>query len=99
MILVVLRSRVRPEAADAYSRLANEMREIARTMPGFISVKSYFAEDGEKVTVHEWESAEHLQAWSEHPEHLKTKQRGREEFFEDYTVFTCDDPKISPFSR
>jgi len=99
MIVTVLRSRIRPEAAEEYKACTAEMRKLAQSQPGFISVKAYYAEDGEKVAVHEWESAEHLQAWREHPEHVKTQQRGRNEFYEDYTVYVCDQPRTSRFSR
>eukprot|EP00439_Symbiodinium_sp_Y106_P089218 s1_g1754.t1 len=47
-------------------------------MPGFISWKGYFADDGERVSVHEWESAEALEAWRTHPEHLRVQELGRE---------------------
>ena len=46
MIVAVFRARIRPENADAYYALADEMAAIARSMPGFISWKGYFAEDG-----------------------------------------------------
>ena len=33
------------------------MNEIARTMPGYISHKGFFADDGERVTIVEFEHA------------------------------------------
>lgn len=98
MILVVIRSRIRPETADEYAALASQMRDLARAQPGFLSVKSYYSEDGEKVTLHEWESEEHLRAWREHPDHVKVQQRGRDVLLEDYTVFACSEPRVSRFS-
>jgi antibiotic biosynthesis monooxygenase (ABM) superfamily enzyme len=53
MVVVVFRSRVRPENAERYYALADKMAEIARSMPGFISWKGYFAEDSERVSIHE----------------------------------------------
>ena len=99
MIITVLRSRVRPQAVEAYKACTEEMRKLAQSQPGFISVKAYYADDGEKVAIHEWESAEHLRAWREHPEHVKAQQRGRDEFYEDYTVYVCDQPRESRFTR
>jgi heme-degrading monooxygenase HmoA len=99
MIVTVLRSRIRAETREAYDACTAKMRELVQSQPGFISVKAYYAEDGEKVAIHECESAEHLRAWREHPEHVEVQQRGRDEFYEDYTVYVCDQPRVSRFSR
>lgn len=99
MILAIFRNRVRPEAAQDYAAWAARMEALARAMPGYISDKTFTAEDGERVSVHEWESAEALRAWREHPEHLKAQAMGREAFYEDYTVYVCDEPRESRFKR
>lgn len=99
MMVVVFRARIRPEHADKYYALADEMATIARSMPGFISYKAYFADDGERVSIHEWESAAHLKAWREHPEHVKAQARGRADFYEEYTLYVADGPRESRFRR
>jgi heme-degrading monooxygenase HmoA len=98
MVVIVFRSRIRPENAERYYTLAEKMAEIARSMPGFVSWKAYFAEDGERVSIHEWESAEHLRAWREHPEHLKAQALGRAEFYQEYTSYVCENPRTAQFS-
>ena len=72
---------------------------IARTMPGFISWKGCFAEDGERVSIHEWESAEQLRAWREHPEHVEAQKKGRQDFYESYTLYVCENPRESRFGE
>ncbi|MAN60362.1 MAG: antibiotic biosynthesis monooxygenase [Parvibaculum sp.] len=99
MIVAIFRARIRPENADEYYALADEMGEIARALPGFISWKGYFAEDGERVSLHEWESAEALEAWRTHPEHLRIQELGREKFYEEYTLYVMDEPRSSKFVR
>lgn len=99
LALTVLRSRIRQEAIDEYNACTARMRTLTGSMPGFISVKAYYAEDGEKIAIHEWESAEQLRAWMEHPEHVEAQQRGREEFLEDYTVYVFDGPLEKRFTR
>lgn len=99
MIVAIFRARVRPENAEEYYALADEMGEIARAMPGFISWKGYFAEDGERVSVHEWENAQALEAWRTHPEHLRIQELGRESFYDEYTLYVLDDPRTSKFVR
>jgi heme-degrading monooxygenase HmoA len=99
MIIAVFRSRVRADAGADYARLATEMEAIARAMPGFISVTDFSAEDGEKVSIHEWESAADLQAWRNHPDHVQVQARGRQDFYDDYTLYVCDQPRMSRFSK
>lgn len=99
MVVAIFRARIRPENAKDYYALAERMGEIARSMPGFISWKGYFAEDGERVSVHEWESAEDLRAWRDHPEHVEARARGRRDFYDEYTLYVCENPRESRFSR
>ncbi len=58
MIVTVFRSRLRPGVRDEYVALVDRMNEIAKTMPGYVSHKGYFAEDGERVTIVEFEHEE-----------------------------------------
>lgn len=99
MVVVIFRSRIREERAGEYYRQAEDMSKIARTMPGFISYKAYTAPDGERVSIHEWESAACLKAWREHPEHVKMQAFGRENFYEAYTLYVCESPRESRFVR
>jgi heme-degrading monooxygenase HmoA len=68
--------------------LHRRMTEIVNTMPGFVSVKLFRAEDGETLALAEFESLEALNAWRDHPEHVVARQRGPE-FFADYSVKVC----------
>jgi len=69
--------------------MAKHMSELARTIPGYISHKGFAAEDGERVTIVEFESEEALQEWRLHPEHAKAKRRGIQSFFSDYKFQIC----------
>jgi len=89
MILTVFRSRLRPEAQDEYMQWAMRMSELARTMPGYISHKSFTAADGERVTLAEFDTEEHMRAWSVHPEHVEAKKKGRALFYSEYDIKVC----------
>ena len=65
------------------------MYELASKMPGFVSYKDFTAEDGENVTIVEFESLETLAAWRDHPEHKRAQARGRAEFFSEYHIQVC----------
>ena len=99
MVIAVFRARVREEHAAEYFALADEMAVLARAMPGFVSWKAYTAEDGERVSVHEWESSTHLHAWRTHADHVKVQALGRQRYYDEYTLYVCDAPRQSQFRR
>ena len=99
MILTVFRSRVKPEARDEYARWAARMSEIARSMPGYISHKGFVADDGERVTIVEFESEEAQRAWAVHPEHVEAKKKGRKDFYLEYRVQVCRVERDSIFPK
>src|SRR5579859_7103774 len=90
MIVTVFRARLRPENADAYFKLAGELGKEAETMPGFVSRKVYVAEDGERLTIVEFESWETHRAWAEHPKHRAAQKLGREQFYAEYSIQICE---------
>ena len=89
MIVTVFRSRVKPEVQEEYMQWASRMSELAKGMPGYISHKGFLAEDGEKVTIVEFETEEAQRAWSHHPEHIDAKKKGRADFYVEYKIQTC----------
>ncbi len=74
MIMTIFRSRLRLEHKAVYYEMAAKMRELAEKMPGFISFKTFKAEDGERVSIIEFASEETLRAWREHPKHVGPKR-------------------------
>ena len=89
MLITVFRSRVKPDAQEEYARWAARMSELARSMPGYVSHKGFVADDGERVTIVEFESEETQRAWAVHPEHVEAKQKGRRDFYLEYRVQVC----------
>jgi heme-degrading monooxygenase HmoA len=67
--------------ADEHDRLGARMYEIVSKLPGFLSVKSFAAPDGEELTVFRFNSEEALETWRTHPEHIETMKRGHAEFY------------------
>ena len=86
MIVTVFRSRLNPQAAEEYRRWAVRMSELAREVPGYISHKGFTAEDGERVTIVEFEHQEGQTAWRMHPEHLEAQKLGRVKYYEMYDI-------------
>ena len=84
MVLIVFRSRLRPENVEEFEKLAHKLLELAQSMPGFISYKRYLNEDGERCSIIEFETAEQLRAWREHPVHRDAQRMGRERYYQEY---------------
>jgi heme-degrading monooxygenase HmoA len=90
MIVTVFRSRLNPGVQEDYGPMAKRMSELARTIPGYISHKGFAAEDGERVTIVEFESEEGLEEWRRHTEHAKAKRQGVISFFSEYSFQICN---------
>jgi heme-degrading monooxygenase HmoA len=100
MYLTVFRNRKRPDMdRAAYDTDNARMEELAAGMPGFISIKGFVAEDGEVVAISEWESEEAARAWGSHPEHARVQTRGRSEYYDSYTLYSCPDTRVRSYER
>ena len=99
MIVTVFRSRLLPGVKDDYVSLANRMNELAQTMPGYISHKGFFADDGERVTVVEFASEEGMRAWRMNPEHRAAQKKAREVYYSEYNIQVCNVVREAKFKR
>ena len=99
MIVTVFRSRLRPGMREEYVALVNRMAEIAATMPGYVSHKGFFADDGERVTIVEFEHEEGQRAWRMHPEHVKAQREGRLKYYSEYDIKVCEVKHANAFKR
>ncbi len=98
-ILGIFRSRVREEGAEAYGPVAQRMVELVEGVPGFRGIKTFTADDGERVSIFEFESLEASDAWRANLEHLDAQKRGREEFYADYELVVCRPIRRNRFQR
>ncbi|HET8710793.1 MAG TPA: antibiotic biosynthesis monooxygenase [Spongiibacteraceae bacterium] len=97
MILTVFRSRLNEEALDEYYELVPKIVAIAEAMPGFRSRKSFVAEDGERLSLVEFEDEESHRNWAYNAEHIAAKERGRTSFYSEYVVQICQVVRESRF--
>ena len=97
MIVTVFRSRLKPGVRDEYVALVDRMTEIAQTMPGYISHKGFFADDGERVTIVEFENEEGLRVWRSNPAHVAAQKLARNKYYTAYHVQVCTLDRESKF--
>jgi len=86
MIVTIFRSRLMPGLQDEYVALVERMREITVTIPDYVSHKGFWSDDGERVTIVEFEHEEGQTAWRKHPEHLEAQKLGRTKYYEMYDI-------------
>jgi heme-degrading monooxygenase HmoA len=99
MIVTVFRSRLVPGLEEEYLALVERMRELAVKMPGYISHKGFWADDGERVTIVQFESEEAQRAWRTHPDHVAAQRLGREKFYTEYDIKVCRVVHDAHFAR
>jgi heme-degrading monooxygenase HmoA len=97
MIVTVFRSRLRPGVREDYVALVEKIAAVARTMPGYISHKGFFADDGERVTIVEFEHEEGMRAWRTNPEHVAAQKLARTKYYTEYKVQICRLERESKF--
>jgi heme-degrading monooxygenase HmoA len=89
MIVTLFRSRLNPGTQDEYGPLATRMSELVRDIPGYISHKGFVADDGERVTIVEFETEEALHEWRVDPERGTAKGHAIESLFAEYKFQIC----------
>jgi heme-degrading monooxygenase HmoA len=100
MVVVLFSYSMRGDAdVQAEDAATDRMWSIVSRMPGFISYKSYTAEDGERIAVVRFESRAALDAWKYRPEHRETQERARVEWYEDYWVQASESFREYRFTR
>jgi heme-degrading monooxygenase HmoA len=98
MMVVLFRSKL-VDAPDGYAEMAQEMEDLAKTMPGFIDVKAFTADDGERLTVVWWENEETLRGWRENVRHRIAQRTGREKWYRYYKLEVAEVVRTNAFER
>jgi heme-degrading monooxygenase HmoA len=98
MVITLFRSRLKPESMDEYSQWAERMSELAKTMPGYISHKGFVAEDGERITVVEFEDEPSQRNWGTNLQHVEAKKKGRQDFYLEYSLQICRVERSTSFT-
>jgi heme-degrading monooxygenase HmoA len=96
LVIGIFRNRLRENAAG-YPATAERMEELVSKLPGFLGIKTFRADDGERVSLFAFESLAALEAWREHPEHRVAQRRGRDEFYAEYTLQICQPLRTARF--
>jgi heme-degrading monooxygenase HmoA len=89
MIVTVFRSRLKPGVGEQYRAMVRRMVELAETMPGYVSHKDFTADDGERVTIVEFEHEEGQRVWRTDSEHMAAQRLARQQYYTEYHIQVC----------
>jgi heme-degrading monooxygenase HmoA len=91
MVVVLFHIKTRPDVdQNEYQRTFERMMELVSAMPGFQGLDGFAGEDGSELAVARFDSDESVRAWKEQPEHVRTQERGRTEFFDTYEITVAE---------
>lgn len=99
MIVILFRSRLTSEAGADYQSLDAELEGLVKENPGYVSHKGYQAADGERLTLVWFKDSESLRAWKMLPRHAEAQRRGRERWYEHYTLDVAEVVRTTRFQR
>lgn len=98
MIVTIFRSHLNPPTIDGeYDHLVDTTSALVEHAPGFVSHKMFFAEDGERLTIVEFESEATQRAWAASAEHVEARRAGRKRLYKDYSIQICEVVRESKF--
>ncbi len=99
MLVILFRSRLTAAAGADYAAMDAELAQLVQDAPGFVAVKSFRADDGERLTLVWWRDAESLRRWRELPRHREAQRTGRAQWYETYTMEVAEIVRTSRFDR
>ncbi len=76
---------------EGYATMAEEMQALASRQPGYLGVESVRdASTGRGITVSYWADDASARAWKQVAEHLVAQDRGRDEWYAEYSVVVAE---------
>ncbi|MFE5619168.1 antibiotic biosynthesis monooxygenase family protein [Streptomyces sp. NPDC056470] len=77
---------IRPDDPEGFAETDARMLEIVSELPGFLGAEGARTPGGIGITVAYFRDLASLDAWRDHAEHQAAKRRGREQWYESYSV-------------
>jgi heme-degrading monooxygenase HmoA len=85
--VVIFRSLLQ-ENSKGYEQTAKRMGQLAKKQAGFVALSSA-RQNSFGITVSYWESLEAIKNWKENAEHLLAQKKGKQRWYQDYSIQIC----------
>lgn len=80
----VIFTSLRTSGDNGYAKMADRMIELAEKQPGYLGVES--VRDNLGITISYWKDEESIKAWKENLAHTLARKKGRETWYNSFTV-------------
>lgn len=97
--IILFRSKLTEQAGEDYQAMNVELQELVRENPGFVDVKSYTAQDGERLTVVWWRDEKSLAEWRNLMRHREAQNTGRQKWYQYYKIEVATITRSKSFER
>ncbi|OAH15028.1 antibiotic biosynthesis monooxygenase family protein [Streptomyces jeddahensis] len=77
---------VRTEGDGGYGETAGRLEELVKDVPGFLGMDTARTPGGLGITVGYFRDEDAIKEWRSNMEHRAAQKRGREEWYESYTL-------------
>ncbi|MEU3744811.1 MULTISPECIES: antibiotic biosynthesis monooxygenase family protein [Streptomyces] len=77
---------LRPEGLEGYAETSDRMEELVKEIPGYLGAESARNPGGIGITVAYFRDLEAIDAWRLNSEHQDAKARGREQWYDSYSI-------------
>lgn len=78
----------RTDGDNGYGNMAKKMVDLASKQSGFLGMESA-RDDQLGITVSYWESLEAIKSWKENLAHKVAQEKGKSEWYKNYSVRIC----------
>lgn len=78
----------RMDGDRGYGEMADKMVALASQQPGFLGVESA-RDEGLGITVSYWDSLESIKDWKENSAHRVAQDRGKAEWYKNFSLRVC----------
>lgn len=96
-VVTVFRSQLLEAPDSRYEALDERLRERAASLGGLVEVKSFCADDGERVTLVTFEDPESHERWANDEAHRRAQALGRDAVYRTYSIQVCECRRVAGF--
>jgi len=83
------------ENTQGYAEMAQQMLDLAQTMPGFLGLESAREQVG--ITVSFWRDEASIENWRRHSQHRQAQKLGREQWYQQFQIHIARVDRVKTF--
>lgn len=93
----VIFTSIKTETDEGYHRMSEYMMELAQNQEGFLGVESAREEIG--ITISYWKDLKAIHNWKQHTAHQNAQEKGKNVWYESFTIRIAKVEAIREFNK